>query len=74
MAKDTAKQARPQLTSVKQDFSLIAQSFVELLFARMAGEDPPSLTLPVSLKIRASAPNLGMAVATLSDFKPAGYA
>jgi DNA-binding LacI/PurR family transcriptional regulator len=53
---DVASHSHPTLTTVKQDIAGIATALVDLLFQRLEGEDTPSVTLPVQLMVRESAP------------------
>lgn len=53
---DIASQARPALTTVRQDFRAIAQTLADFLFRRLNGEKTPTAMLPVGLVIRESAP------------------
>ena len=53
---DVASHSHPTLTTVRQDIAGIATALVDLLFRRLEGEDTPSVTLPVKLVVRESAP------------------
>jgi len=53
---DVASHSHPTLTTVRQDIGGIATALVDLLFRRLEGEDTPSVTLPVQLVVRESAP------------------
>jgi len=53
---DVASQSHPALSSVRQDVPGIATSLVDNLFRRVEGADTSSVTLPVQLMLRASAP------------------
>lgn len=53
---DIASQARPALTTVRQDVPSIAVDLVDRLFRRLNGEEALSATLPVELIVRDSAP------------------
>ena len=53
---ETALHSSPQLTTVAQDFVGIARTLVERLFIKLERQQTESATLPVTLKIRASAP------------------
>lgn len=50
-----ALQTVPRLTTVKQDIARGARAMVDALFARIAGEDAPSLVMPPQLVVRDSA-------------------
>lgn len=49
-----AAHVSPPLTTVRQDVARGAQTLVDLLFRRIAGEDTPSVTLPAKLIVRES--------------------
>lgn len=49
-----AARASPPLTTIRQDLNRGAQTLVDLLFRRMAGEETPSATLPPTLVVRGS--------------------
>ncbi len=51
---DIAVQAKPLLTTVRQDIAGLALKIVELLFQRLDGAETPSSALPVELVIRES--------------------
>lgn len=51
-----ASATRPTLTTIRQDIPRIASTTVDFLFRRLAGENTPSVTLPVELVVRESAP------------------
>lgn len=51
---DIALQARPLLTTIRQDIACMAAKMVELLFQRLDGLETVSETLPVELVIRDS--------------------
>jgi DNA-binding LacI/PurR family transcriptional regulator len=51
---DLAMQARPLLTTVRQDIAGMAKLIVESLFLRLDGLETPSATLPVELAVRES--------------------
>lgn len=53
---DIAVQARPSLTTVRQNVAAVGETLVDLLFQRMKGIDTPSSVLPVELITRDSAP------------------
>lgn len=53
---DVASHSNPTLTTVRQDIGGIATALVDLLFRRLSGEETPSVTLPVQLVVRESAP------------------
>lgn len=55
---DLASQAHPALTTIRQDVPGIAASLVDHLFGRLEGADASSVTLPVQLILRASAPRI----------------
>jgi DNA-binding LacI/PurR family transcriptional regulator len=48
-------QTVPRLTTVRQDIARGARAMVDALFARIAGEDAPSLVMPPELVVRDSA-------------------
>ncbi|MBN8806643.1 MAG: substrate-binding domain-containing protein [Sphingomonas sp.] len=50
-----ATQTVPRLTTVRQDIRHGARLMIDALFARMGGEDDPSVVLPVELVVRDSA-------------------
>eukprot|EP01037_Dinobryon_pediforme_P025930 gene25930-28271_t len=50
-----AEQVAPRLTTVRQDLVLGARSMVDALFARMAGEDVPSVQMVPELIVRETA-------------------
>jgi DNA-binding LacI/PurR family transcriptional regulator len=49
-----AAHTNPPLTTVRQDLQRGADTLVDLLFRRMAGEDTPSVTMPAQLVVRES--------------------
>ncbi|MEI8258715.1 MAG: LacI family DNA-binding transcriptional regulator [Deltaproteobacteria bacterium] len=49
-----AAHTSPPLTTVRQDLRRGARTIVELMFRRIAGEDPPSVTMPAELIVRDS--------------------
>lgn len=49
-----ARYGAPPLTTLRQDLEHGAQTMVDLLFRRMAGEDAPSVMAPVELIVRGS--------------------
>ncbi len=51
-----AAHTTPSLTTVRQDVELGARTLIDLLFRRIEGEQTESVTLPVELMIRESAP------------------
>lgn len=53
---DIASQSHPALTTVRQNVPGIAASLVDHLFRRLDGEETSSVSLPVQLIVRASAP------------------
>ncbi|MEO6341117.1 MAG: LacI family DNA-binding transcriptional regulator [Caulobacteraceae bacterium] len=54
-----AEHAHPRLTTIRQDLRRGAATLVEFLFRRIAGEEPPSATLPVELLVRESSGGAG---------------
>jgi DNA-binding LacI/PurR family transcriptional regulator len=48
-------QTVPRLTTVRQDIARGARAMVERLFARIAGQDAPSLVMAPELVVRDSA-------------------
>lgn len=55
---ELAQHTHPRLTTIRQDLKRGATTMVEFLFRRMAGEETPSATLPISLIERESTPQL----------------
>jgi len=53
---DLASQSHPALTTIRQNVPGIAASLVDHLFQRLEGVDTTSVTLPVELILRSSAP------------------
>ena len=53
---ELAEHSHPRLTTIRQDLKRGAATVVEFLFRRMAGEETPSATLPISLVERESTP------------------
>lgn len=49
-----AAHSNPGLSTVRQDLALGAQTMVDLMFRRLAGENAPSVTLPAELVVRES--------------------
>ena len=56
---EPAQHSHPRLTTIRQDLRRGAATVVEFLFRRMAGEETPSATLPVTLVERDSTPAAG---------------
>lgn len=53
---EVALQARPSLTTIRQNVASVGETLVDLLFRRMEGIDTASAVLPVELVVRDSAP------------------
>ena len=53
---ELAQHSHPRLTTIRQDLKRGAATVVEFLFRRMAGEETPSATLPITLVERESTP------------------
>jgi DNA-binding LacI/PurR family transcriptional regulator len=56
---ELAQHSHPRLSTIRQDLKRGAATVVEFLFRRMAGEETPSATLPITLVDRESTPPPG---------------